>query len=79
MPIRSSAFSKFPVESSRRKFLKGTTSHIDDKYGIDVDDVYQIEDILIPEHKEKYQVVISKEKSLPDNEIHPGYFRLNKL
>jgi hypothetical protein len=59
--------------------LKGATSHVDDKYGIDVDEVYQIEDILIPEHKEKYQVVITKEKSLPDDEIHPGYLRLNKL
>lgn len=59
--------------------LEGANSHVDDKYGIDVDDVYQIEDILIPAHKEKYQVVITKKESLPEDEIHLGYFRLNKL
>ncbi|MEO8823103.1 MAG: DUF1543 domain-containing protein [Ginsengibacter sp.] len=63
----------------RTNTLEGAHSHIDDKYGIDVDDVYQIEDILIPAHKEKYQVVITKKEGLPEDEIHPGYFRLNKL
>jgi len=28
--------------------FKGADSHIDDKYGVDVDDVYEIEDILPP-------------------------------
>ncbi|MFZ4769249.1 MAG: DUF1543 domain-containing protein, partial [Ferruginibacter sp.] len=26
--------------------FKGATSHIDDKYGVDIDDIYEIEDIL---------------------------------
>lgn len=59
--------------------LKGANSHVDDKYGIDVDDVYQIEDILIPAHKEKYQVVITKKEYLPEDEIHLGYLTLKKL
>ncbi len=59
--------------------LEGANSHVDDKYGIDVDDVYQIEDILLPRQKEKYQVVITKQESLPEDEIHLGYLRLHKL
>ena len=59
--------------------FKGVEWHIDDKYGIDVDEIYEIEDIVIPEHKEKYQVVITKENGLPEDEIHLGYLKLNKL
>ncbi|MEO8820830.1 MAG: DUF1543 domain-containing protein [Ginsengibacter sp.] len=59
--------------------IKGGSSHIDDKYGIDVDDVYCIEDILVPAHKEKYQVVITEAEGLPEDEIHLGYFKLSKL
>ncbi|WP_317129734.1 hypothetical protein [Flavobacterium gawalongense] len=32
--------------------FKGATSHIDDKYGIDVDDIYNIDDILDKQFKE---------------------------
>lgn len=59
--------------------IKGGNSHIDDKYGIDVDDVYRIEDILVPEHKEKYKIIITEEEGLPEDEIHLGYFKLSKL
>lgn len=59
--------------------LKGANSHIDEKYGIDVDDIYRIEDILVPAHKEKYQLVITPDDSLPEDEIHLGYLKLSKL
>lgn len=63
----------------RTNTIKGATSHIDDKYGIDVDDVYRIEDILLPAHKEKYQLVIIKEAGLPEDELHLGYLPIKKL
>ncbi|RZA02393.1 MAG: DUF1543 domain-containing protein [Sphingobacteriaceae bacterium] len=59
--------------------MKGANSHIDDKYGIDVDDIYQIDDILIPEHRSKYHIQLTPASNLPDDEIHLGYFRLDKL
>ncbi|GAB2978701.1 hypothetical protein GCM10027049_12810 [Mucilaginibacter puniceus] len=59
--------------------MKSANSHIDDKYGIDVDDIYQISDILIPEHKEKYHLQLAPAANLPEDEIHLGYFRLDKL
>lgn len=36
--------------------FEGAISHIDDKYGLDVDDLYEIYDILPVADKEKYSV-----------------------
>ncbi|GAB3812078.1 hypothetical protein GCM10028895_02770 [Pontibacter rugosus] len=33
---------------------KGAASHIDDKYGVDVDELHQVKDILPAHHKQKY-------------------------
>ncbi len=57
----------------------GAPSHIDDKYAIDVDDLYEVEDILMPIQKEKYALQITQVPGLPDDEIHLGYFKLTKL
>lgn len=57
----------------------GAESHIDDKYGIDVDDLYEIEDILVPGQKEKYQLRITPEPGAPADELHLGYFKLSSL
>jgi hypothetical protein len=58
---------------------KGANSHIDDKYGIDVDDIYKIEEMLSPEQKEQYHIQITPASDLPEDEVHLGYFRLEKL
>lgn len=59
--------------------IKGANSHIDEKYGIDVDDIYRIEDILSAELKEKYHILIVQETDLPEDEIQLGYFKLDKI
>lgn len=59
--------------------IKGANSHIDEKYGIDVDDIYRIEEILSAAQKEKYQLKISISPGLPEDQIHLGYFKLDKL
>lgn len=59
--------------------FKGASSHVDDKYGIDVDDLYEVKDILLPAQKEIYNIQITPESNLPDDEIHLGYFKLDKL
>ncbi len=60
--------------------FKGATSHIDDKYGLDVDDLHDIEDILPAGHKEKFALRFERnETAMPEDAIHLGYFRLNKL
>jgi hypothetical protein len=59
--------------------FKGATSHIDDKYGIDIDDIYNIEDILAPELKEKFALKITKTNSSFEDELHIGYLKLDKI
>ena len=59
--------------------FKGAESHIDDKYGVDVDDVYAIEDIL-PQHiKDKYTLRINKDDNGEEDTLNLGYFILSKL
>ena len=59
--------------------FKGATSHVDDKYGIDVDDVYKIPDILPKEMKEQYIIQITEYETQDIDELHLGYFILDRL
>jgi hypothetical protein len=60
--------------------FKGAESHIDDKYGIDVDDVYEMEDILDDVTKKNYKLLITKaEEELPEDELHLGYYKLSSF
>ena len=58
--------------------FRGAESHVDDKYGIDVDDVYILKDILAPVFKEKYTIELEK-KELCADKIHLGYLMLKKI
>lgn len=58
---------------------KGAHSHIDEKYGVDVDEVYRIDDVLSEDYKSRYQLLITPMEDLPADEIHLGYFKLDKL
>jgi hypothetical protein len=60
--------------------FKGANSHIDDKYGVDVDDVFEITDILSPELKQQFSILVEKtnDKVLED-ELHLGYFKLDTI
>lgn len=60
--------------------IKGATSHIDDKYGIDVDDLFEIKDILPPSIKDQYSILVSPaEQPISEDEIHLGYFKLDSF
>ena len=59
--------------------FKGANSHIDDKYGVDVDDVYEIEDILLAEVKSKYSILITEEAGEIKDELYIGYVKLSTL
>jgi hypothetical protein len=54
-------------------------SHIDDKYGIDVDDVYRVEDILPTAQKQTYRVQLKPATGMPEDEIHLGYLPISKI
>ena len=57
----------------------GAASHIDDKYGIDVDDLYDIEDILPADQKDKFRISVSPLETENPDEIHLGYLKLTAL
>jgi len=54
-------------------------SHIDDKYGVDVDDAFEIEDVLSVQTKSKYTLKFSAGTDLPEDEVFLGYLPLSKL
>ena len=61
----------------RHTGFKGATSHIDDKFGVDVDDIYEITDILPVGVKEKYSISVTPADSLTEDEVNLGYFKLS--
>ena len=56
--------------------FEGASSHIDDKYGIDVDDIYEIEDILPQRLKSEFCISLSRSAETHEDDIHPGYIKL---
>jgi hypothetical protein len=70
--------------SKETTFFKHTTfgtatSHVDDKYGVDVDDVHAVKDILPAHLKEKYTLEIAPATATTADELHLGYFQLSKI
>lgn len=60
--------------------FKGAASHVDDKYTLDVDDIYPVEDILNPEFKTKYRLSMLKtEEQETHDAINLGYLQLWKI
>jgi hypothetical protein len=63
----------------QQNHIPGGTSHIDDKFGVDVDELFEIEDILLPSQKELYQLELTPTAGLPEDELHLGYVKLSLL
>jgi len=61
--------------------FKGADSHIDDKYGVDVDDIYEIEDILPAALKDQFSIQIERltTDTPTEDELQLGYFKLSTL
>ncbi|RYF21595.1 MAG: DUF1543 domain-containing protein [Flavobacteriales bacterium] len=62
-----------------RFFKEFFSPHIDDKYGVDVDDVFDIEDVLPAEMKAKYHLIFTPVEGLTEDEIVLGYMPIGKL
>jgi hypothetical protein len=58
----------------------GATSHIDDKYGVDVDDIFEIADILPEAVKQQYHILLNEATgNYPEDIVHLGYLTPNKI
>lgn len=63
----------------RHTGFKGATSHIDDKYGVGVDDIYAITDIL-PSSARRYHLHLSPANDdKREDPLHLGYFKLETV
>lgn len=58
---------------------KNARAHIDDKYGIDVDDAYRIKDMLSRADKEKHTITIVGDTSDEEDVFHLGYLPLKSV
>ncbi len=73
------------LEARQSAFYKhtgftGASSHIDDKYGVDVDDLYEIADILPSADKQKFSIAIAPQRTtLSPDKWHLGYTKLSSL
>lgn len=54
-------------------------SHIDDKYGVDVDDLYEIDEVLALALKEKYRIELYPVTDVKEDELHLGYVKMSTL
>ncbi|MDR2223232.1 MAG: DUF1543 domain-containing protein [Flavobacteriaceae bacterium] len=53
-------------------------SHIDNKYGVDVDEIYEISEILSEDFKKQYAIQITATtEDLPEDHITLGYMKLS--
>lgn len=60
--------------------FKNAESHIDDKYGVDIDDIFKVNDILPQEMKEKYSMVLEKtDIENQENYTFIGYLAISKI
>lgn len=60
--------------------FENAVSHIDDKHGVDIDDIFNVNDILPQVMKEKYSIVLKK--SNEENQENPmglGYLKIDKI
>ncbi|WP_034705836.1 DUF1543 domain-containing protein [Chryseobacterium luteum] len=60
--------------------FEGAVSHIDDKHGVDIDDIYNVSDILPEKMKEKYSIVLTKsDEENQENPMGLGYLKIDKI
>jgi hypothetical protein len=59
--------------------FKGATSHIDDKYGIDVDDIFNVKEILSSTFTEQFELKITPTEDSKEDKLHIGYLKLDKI
>ena len=58
----------------------GAVSHIDDKHGVDIDDIFKVNDILPKEMREKYSLVLKKSDAVDQtNIIKLKYLKVDKI
>lgn len=56
--------------------VKGGESHVDDKYGVEADDILVVSDIV---EQGEYYLLIEPAEGLAEDQLHIGYIKTDKL
>lgn len=59
--------------------FKGATSHIDDKFGIDIDDLFNVKEILTLNLIEQFELQITPTMLFEKDQLHIGYLKIDKI
>ena len=59
--------------------FKGATSHIDDKFGIDIDDLFNVKEILTLNLIEQFELQITPTMLFEEDQLHIGYLKIDKI
>jgi hypothetical protein len=59
--------------------FKGATSHIDDKFGIDIDDAFKVREILQPIFTNQFEIQITPNPNAVEDQLHIGYLKMDKI
>jgi hypothetical protein len=59
--------------------FQGAVSHIDDRYGIDVDDAVAVADALPAHTKENFSLSLTEDPAAAADTLHIGYLKISKL
>lgn len=66
--------------AKRTPFWKAhDAGHIDDKFQVDVDDIYEVSDLLGTAFRDQFALDISDSASQETDELHIGYLKISKL
>lgn len=79
LTVQSTAAAAIKAAKSNAFYQHSVSSHIDDKYGVDVDDLYNVEDILDRDLKKKYFLAFEQVTDAQEDEWHIGYTKLTSL
>jgi len=57
--------------------FENAVSHVDDKHGVDIDDIFNVNDLLSEETKEKYSIILEKSNAVHQQNIMKiGYLKI---
>lgn len=59
--------------------FSGASSHIDEKYGIDVDDIHKITDLLSEAEKQRFSLEITPDPEAAPDALQIGYLKFSSL
>lgn len=60
--------------------FKGATSHIDEKLGVDIDDIFPVKEILPASIKQKYSIsLVKSDAENQENFVSLGYLKIDKI